>query len=129
MQLTLTRTYQKNQTIGKLTGDNIDFCTMELVWNDNKPRASCIPEGTYKVTPRTSAKYGKHFLINNVKNRDAILIHTCNYSRELLGCIGIGLSHKDIDGDGNLDIVSSKLAMETLLYRCPAGFELVIKSA
>lgn len=129
MQLTLTRTYQKTQTIGKLKGPEIDFCTMELAWNNNKTRQSCIPEGTYKVTPRISSKYGKHFIINNVKDRDTILIHACNYARELLGCIGIGLSHKDIDGDGNLDIVSSKLAMETLLYRCPTGFELVIKSA
>lgn len=129
MQLTLSRTYQQNQTIGKLKGDRIDFCTMELVWNDNKTRQSCIPEGTYKVSPRISSKYGKHFILNNVPGRDAILIHTCNYSRELLGCIGIGLSHKDIDGDGNLDITSSKLAMETLLFRYPTGFDLVIKKA
>lgn len=125
-RLTLTRKYKKNQTEGSLTGKNIDLKTIELVWQDNEKRKSCIPEGVYKVTPRKSAKYGSHFLINNVENRDAILIHPANYARELLGCISLGLSHKDIDKDGNLDNVSSKIAMDTLLFRYPNGFELFI---
>ena len=126
MLLTLRRTYQPTQTIGKLTGGGLDLCTIELVWDDNKSRKSCIPEGTYKATPRTSQKYGKHFLINGVQGRDLILVHAANYARELLGCIGVGLSHADIDKDGKPDVTSSKKAMEILLSKFPSGFELKI---
>ena len=36
--------------------------TIELKWLDNEPRVSCIPEGVYNVLPRTSKKYGDHFI-------------------------------------------------------------------
>ncbi len=101
--------------------------TVELPWKNNRAKESCIPPGEYQVTIRHSPKYGKHYLINNVKGRDLILIHVANYTRELLGCIGVGLSHKDIDGDGLMDNVSSRIAMETLLYRYGSGFRLVIE--
>ena len=127
-RLTLTRSYKKSQTEGILKGEYINLTTIELPWRDNKRRESCIPEGIYIIVPRTSTKYGNHFEIKNVKDRDAILIHIANFARELLGCIAPGLSHKDIDKDGNLDNVSSRIAMETLLYRYPKGFELEIKS-
>lgn len=101
--------------------------TVELPWKNNKVKESCITPGEYQVTIRNSPKYGKHYLINNVKGRDLILIHVANFTRELLGCIGVGLSHKDIDGDGLMDNVSSKIAMDTLLYRYGKGFRLVIE--
>lgn len=127
-KLVLTRTYKPNQTEGTLKGKDIDLKTIELPWKDNKRRESCIPEGIYIVTPRRSTKYGLHFEVKDVRNRDSILIHVANYARELLGCIAPGLSHKDIDKDGNLDNVSSKIALDTLLYRYPQGFQLEIKA-
>ena len=48
-------------------------------------------------------------------NRDWILIHPANYTRELLGCIAVGMDHKDIDKDGELDLTSSRKAMGEIL--------------
>lgn len=120
---------QSKQTTGDLLLDNGKILkTVELKWNNNKRRESCIPIGEYDVVPRSSAKYGKHFYITNVPNRDLCLFHAANYSRQLLGCIAPGLSHKDIDKDGLLDVVSSKLAMQELLNLYPNGFKLRIQN-
>src|SRR3990167_2489800 len=78
MELFLKRTYQPKQTIGVLSvvGDGQvikTFKTVELVWNGNKRRLSCIPVGQYQVVKRTSEKYGQHFHILNVPGRDYIL--------------------------------------------------------
>ena len=124
--LTLKRTYQRSQTLGVLTGKGIKLVTMELRWFNNMPQHSCIPEGKYVVLPRTSPKYGKHFHIQDVPNRDLILVHNCNYSHELLGCIGVGKDFADINKDGIMDISASKLALAELVKKFPKGFEIVI---
>jgi hypothetical protein len=120
------------QTLGKLIiYDNINVpvysCkTMELGWNDNKRRVSCIPEGLYKVKKRTSNKYGVHFHLQNVPGRDLILIHPANFSRQLLGCVAVGKDHIDIDKDGLKDVTSSKDTMKELLNILPDEFEIDI---
>ena len=101
---------------------------MELEYNDNKKRISCIPPGTYIVKKRTSEKYGQHFHITNVPNRDYILIHGCNYSRQLLGCIGVGDAHVDLDKDGLKDITNSKKTLAKLYSIMPDEFKLVTVS-
>lgn len=119
----------KVQTIGEFHVIGADFSgkTMELEYNDNKKRISCIPAGTYIVVKRTSPKYGEHFHITNVPNRDYILIHACNYSRQLLGCIGVGYAHVDIDIDGLKDITNSRKTLAKLYSIMPSTFKLVIK--
>lgn len=133
MKLKLKRIQQDNiQTLGELTvvgesGFDLFTCkTMELGWNDNKRRISCIPKGNYAVKRRYSEKYKQHFHILNVPNRDFILIHPANYSRQLLGCVGVGESHIDIDKDGLKDITNSKKTMERLLQLMPAEFVIEI---
>lgn len=121
MKAILTRTYQGSNTLGQL--DVIDengniletLFTLELPWKENKKRESCIPIGVYDVKKHTSPKFGNCFWIKNVPNRDAILIHPANYTRQLLGCIAVGLNHEDINKDTELDLVSSKKAMAILL--------------
>jgi hypothetical protein len=119
----------KLQTLGELTviGDTFKCKTMELEYNDNKKRISCIPAGTYIVKKRTSDKYKEHFHITDVPNRDFILIHNCNYSRELLGCIGVGESFIDLDKDGLKDITNSKVTLKKLYDLMPSEFKLTIE--
>lgn len=125
----IKRIPDKKQTLGELSIEGHEFkCkTIELEYNDNKKRISCIPCGTYTVVKRTSEKYGNHFHITNVPNRDFILIHPANYSRQLLGCIGVGESFIDLDKDGLKDITNSKKTIEKLLEILPNEFILTIK--
>ncbi len=120
------------QTLGIMTlFDQHDFPffmvhTLELPWKDNKLRVSCIPCGTYLVKKRKSAKYGWHFHITDVEGRSYILIHNANYFHQLKGCIAVGNSHTDIDGDGLRDVTSSKSTMKQLNRLLPDEFELTI---
>ena len=120
------------QTLGILTiydDHNFPFweCrTLELPDLGNKSRISCIPIGEYEVIKRNSAKYGDHFHILDVPNRSYILIHNANYVRQLLGCLAVGLSHTDIDGDGLRDVTRSKSTMKDLNRILPNRFKLKI---
>jgi hypothetical protein len=88
---------------------------LELPWRNNERKQSCIPEGRYMITRRTSPKYGEHFHVLNVTNRSFILIHQGNFTREIEGCILPGTSHQDIDRDGIIDVTNSRVAMTYLL--------------
>ncbi len=96
--------YGEKSTLGILTYKGISFYTIELPWLDNKKRISCIPEGTYDVVIRgadQSAKFDyEHLHILNVPDRSYILFHVANYPKDILGCIGTGLStSKDMVGN------------------------------
>ena len=90
------------------------FPTVELPWENNQKQISCIPEGKYFCKIHTSAKFGWTLWLQDVPNRTAILIHAANYVRQLRGCIAPGMEHKDIDGDGIIDVARSKEAMSNL---------------
>lgn len=89
MQLTLTRTHYANGTNGVLEVDGRPFCfTIELPWNNNARKRSCIPAGTYPVVKRFSPDRQHHLLIQKVEGRSLILIHPANNAmQELQGCI------------------------------------------
>lgn len=119
------------QTLGRLflfDGLDIEFecCTLELSDKNNQRNISCIPTGEYKISPRKSAKYGDHYLVENVMMRDYILIHEANYYTDLKGCIGIGQNFYDINDDKNTDITSSRKTKRRLLEKAPNGFDLII---
>ena len=67
--------------------------TLELAWNDNKKRVSCIPKGVYEVkkrhTEKSKYKY-EHLHILDVPNREMILMHIGNYPKNSKGCILLG---------------------------------------
>lgn len=108
-------------------GQKLFACfTIELPWRDNQRRISCIPAGRYPVVHRRSQKYGLHLHILNVPNRDLILIHQANFARQLQGCIGVGETRRDIDGDGLGDVTSSVATMKRLLELIPKNSFLVI---
>jgi Family of unknown function (DUF5675) len=130
MKVEIVRTYQSNQTIGEFYIEGIEFCkTLELKWLDNTRSKSCIPEGTYKVIKRLAHEKRKynHFHITNVPGRSYILIHTGNYSSQILGCVLVGDKHIDINKDGLLDVANSTTTLQKLYDKMPAEFELVIR--
>lgn len=102
------------------------FATLELAWKNNQRKISCIPKGSYICVVRHSAKYGKHYHVTNVPNRDMILIHHGNYHTDILGCILIGFGHKDLNNDGYKDVVLSKAAMAEFTRIMPDKFQLTI---
>ena len=112
--LILRDTFTEESTIGELFLNGERFCdTLELPYRDNQRSISCIPTGEYKVRfrlPRESAtRYYLHFLVQDVKDRQFILIHRGNYARDSRGCVLIGQNRKQ-DYVGN-----STLAMDLLV--------------
>ena len=112
MELELIRTYHPQGTNGTLLlkGKRVCF-TIELPWQYNQSRISCIPEGRYELKKRYSPRFGWHILIVNVPGRSFILMHTANDARkELKGCIA-PVAELSAPGKGNL----SKFALQKLL--------------
>lgn len=99
--------------------------TLEPPWQDNEKKVSCIPIGKYLVFPRSSEKFGQHYLLNNVPGRDLILIHPGNTPKDTEGCILVG---KDFIAAraSDLTIVNSRAALNSLLKACPDGLSLEI---
>lgn len=131
MELELLRTYFPNGTNGEFLFTGKRVCSsIELPWHDNQHQISCIPEGRYELTKRYSQKFGEHLLVNNVVNRDYILIHPANDAiEELKGCIA-PVSLCTGEGKGN----NSRIALKKLLAITSLEFEkgnkvfLIIKS-
>lgn len=96
----------------------------------------CIPAGTYSVERKSKAEHpqrGPCYEIMKVKDRTDILIHSANWSSELLGCLSLGRSICDVahkDGTKSKGVTSSRdavAAFEADLEREP--FELTISWA
>ena len=119
--------YTDKQVTGELICENGVLKTLELPDLNNQKRISCIPKGVYEVVYRYSEKYGKHFHIKDVPNRDMILIHSGNFHTQILGCVLAGIDFADINNDGYKDVTSSKAALNRLLQWYPIGFNLVIQ--
>lgn len=87
-------------TFGALTIDGTPFCvTLEPPENENQRRISCIPQGQYTCSPRTSSKYGEHWIVNNVPERSMILFHSGNRKPDTLGCILVAQHYGKLFGD------------------------------
>jgi len=106
------------QTLGVLIAPLIPelfVCkTLELPWKDNVNNASCIPIGSYICRYTQSARLSRvtgkaifTYEVLNVANRLGIRIHSANYFSQLSGCVALGDTHKDINFDGQLDVIHS----------------------
>lgn len=131
MKCVLSRTYTPIMTKGcfmVLDGSVLDYrcVTLELPNLGNQHNISCIPEGEYTVTKENNPEKGMCFRVNDVPNRDGILIHKGNYTKDTLGCIIVGIFFEDINGDGVLDVVDSTVALNKLLGYLPDSFKLYI---
>lgn len=128
------KTYSENQVLGigiVVDANDIElfnFVTIELPWLENKRRISCIPAGVYSAIKHNSPKFGQTLWLQEVPNRSEILIHSANFSRQLLGCIAPGEIFIDIDKDGLKDVNNSRATMEKILKFVGNRVQIVILS-
>lgn len=121
--ITLERfAYGPDATLGRLVLDGALFYTVERPWVGNEPFVSCIPEGIYQVEPYSSPKYPDVWEITDVPERTHILIHVANYSRDVQGCIGVGMGLNTSDWM----VTHSQNAITLLRTKLPEEFELNI---
>lgn len=82
--------------------------TLELPWKANQPKVSCIPCGRWWVEQTWSPSHDEmRYEITGVPGRTGVRFDVANFANQLLGCICMGNAHKDINLDGNLDIIHS----------------------
>jgi hypothetical protein len=112
--LIIRETFTEESIIGELFLNGEWLCdTLENPYLDNQRNISCIPEGQYKVRLRTAKESATrdylHLLIQDVPNRDFVLVHIGNKSSDTRGCVLVGIGTKQ-------DFVkNSRLAMELLM--------------
>ena len=115
IKLLLVRdTFSKESTIGELFINGERICdTLENPWLDNQRRISCIPEGEYPVRLRYPKESGTkeylHLLVQDVPDRDMVLVHIGNLPSHTQGCLLVGL------GTQQNVVNNSRLAMDLLM--------------
>jgi hypothetical protein len=113
--------YLASATLGFLYVPGIDvphFATIEEPWHPNPAGpggsrldveriASCVPDGEYRLVPHSSPKHPDVWALLNPAlgvyhmpgeippgqkwGRSAVLIHVANTTKDIEGCIGVGL--------------------------------------
>lgn len=81
-------------TLGMLTIEGVfhnPFFILENPLRDTKVD-SRIPAGTYTCKPYSGTKYKDVYILENVPDRSAILMHWGNFEKDTEGCILIGES-------------------------------------
>ena len=131
IQLRLIRVTEYNgATLGVLcVDDSPDFVTLEDLWLQNERNISCIPQGRYTLKLHRSPKYGICYKVMDVPERDAILIHAGNTSKDTRGCILLGMQYGRIGSEPA--VLQSKIAVNKFmdLLAGQESAELVIISA
>jgi hypothetical protein len=85
--------YTDMGTFGRMSVGGQTLYTVERPWLDNRPNTSCIPEGTYRCTPRRFNRGGYDAVeIQGVPGRSHILFHVGNTMHDVVGCIAV--THK-----------------------------------
>lgn len=102
--------------------------SLERGWLDNQSNISCVPEGVYPLKLEKSPRFRKDLWeLYDVPGRSECKFHAANYWRQLNGCIALGNKHKDIDGDGDPDVTSSKPTMDKFHKALEGQTESVVK--
>ena len=112
--LLIRDTFSKESTIGELFINGERICdTLENPWKDNQRNISCIPEGEYPVRLRLARESASrdylHLLIQDVPNREWVLVHIGNFPSQTKGCVLVGL------GTQQNVVNNSRLAMDLLI--------------
>jgi hypothetical protein len=125
---TLTRDASStNGTLGEMFNpDGTHLCyTCELPWLDNAPDTSCIPTGTYGCVPHDSPAHPNTWELQNVPDRDSVLIHNGNAAKEdSKGCILVGNSRGVVNGFPA--VLNSVATLNMLRGTLPQNFVLTI---
>ncbi|MGE8536523.1 hypothetical protein KYG33_05965 [Chryseobacterium sp. D764] len=98
-------------TLGYLIADKKVIChTLELPWENNTKNISCIPPGSYNGILRYDKNDGWRIQLENVPDRDGVQIHMGNYTKQIKGCVLVGME-TDIKSCtvGNSKLAYSKL--------------------
>lgn len=128
----LIRRYFPTHTIGVLVAVDEDqnvllSCSvLELPWVNNEHQKSCIPEGIYRVIERRTAKFGRHYWIQDVPDRTFILQHPGNYTRQILGCQLPGQAFKKLDSDDVPDVINTRVTLDKMLALLGKEYRLTI---
>lgn len=86
------------EILGTLYLEGQEVCkTLELPYKDNANNISCIPAGSYTLSPYPSKKFGEVYIVENVPGRTGILIHKGNTTDDIRGCILVGLEYGRLD--------------------------------
>jgi hypothetical protein len=132
--LTLIRhTSTDKGTLGLLyIGDEFICYTLELPWKDNQRNISCIPAGAYECKEHTSPRFGDVFEVQNVPDRDNILIHVGNFISDIRGCIVLGLQQSLMHRSTEYAVLNSKDAIKkfkkVLESNGAKSFDLIVKN-
>ena len=135
IRVVIFREYDNLQTTGTLVvfsgAKKICECkTLELPDLGNQRNMSCIPEGEYDCEKWLNTSKGDVIRVLNVPGRDGILIHRGNFAAggkvDTKGCILVGTNWDDINGDGNLDVIQTGVAMGRLMESVTDKFKLHI---
>ena len=66
--------------------------------------------------------------IEKVSNRTGIRIHSANFYYQLNGCIALGVTPKDVNKDGQLDVLNSRNTIKAFeQFMGKSNFKLLIK--
>ena len=99
MQIKLVRLTEINDTtLGVLMLDGWPhLSTLELRWNNNQRNISSIPMGTYRYVVHVSPRFGKTIRVEEVPERDGIIVHRGNTKLDTRGCILVGTAFGYLD--------------------------------
>lgn len=102
MKLAILKRTEQNQfgTFGKLSNtiNGLVLFSVELPWIENKNNISCIPVGKYVCRWTLSPRLRRFtYEVTSVKGRAGIRIHSGNFPKQFLGCIGLGLKYGIMD--------------------------------
>lgn len=114
-EATIKRIYLSDCTLGVIEFGNQRAYTLELPWQDNQEDISCIPPDYYHAKYRNSPSNGDVIELRNVPERSYIQIHSGNYTSQIKGCILVGDSIRDINGDSIPDVTNSKATLKKFL--------------
>ena len=129
--LLIRNTFSKKSTVGELFLNGERICdTLENSWQDNQRNISCIPEGVYPVRlrlPRESATRDYlHLLVQEVPNRDFILVHRGNFPSQTQGCLLVGLgTEQDVVHNS---VLAMDLLIKEILHLGGENINLIIKN-